>query len=80
LARFQAESIAADIVKQGGPANVHERQAIALIAYLQRVGTDYFRTDVPEPSGESPGEEGTEEMIEATAMEPTIKLTSSSRP
>ncbi len=47
IARKQAELIAADIVKQGGPANVQEKQAIALIAYLQRVGIDYFRTDKP---------------------------------
>jgi cytochrome c oxidase cbb3-type subunit I/II len=76
LARFQAERIAADIVKQGGPANVHEQQAIALIAYLQRIGTDYFRTDVPEPSGESPGEPAGEAVPEATAMESSTKLTS----
>jgi cytochrome c oxidase cbb3-type subunit I/II len=46
-ARKQAERVAADIVKQGGPAGVQEKQAIALIAYLQRMGTDLFRTEVP---------------------------------
>ena len=44
-ARKQAERVAADIVKQGGPAGVQEKQAIALIAYLQRMGTDLFRTE-----------------------------------
>ncbi|MGB7344198.1 MAG: cytochrome-c oxidase, cbb3-type subunit I [Pirellulaceae bacterium] len=48
VARKQAERIAAEIVGQGGPAAMHERQAIALIAYLQRVGTDLFKT--PEPA------------------------------
>ena len=46
-ARKQAERVAADIVKQGGPAGVQEKQAIALIAYLQRMGTDLFRTEAP---------------------------------
>jgi cytochrome c oxidase cbb3-type subunit I/II len=46
-ARKQAERVAADIVKQGGPAGVQEKQAIALIAYLQRMGTDLFRTEEP---------------------------------
>ncbi len=48
LARRQAEEIAAEIVQQGGPAAMHEKQAIALIAYLQRLGTDLFRTEEPE--------------------------------
>ncbi len=29
---------------------MHEKQAIALIAYLQRVGTDLFRTEAPKKS------------------------------
>ncbi len=47
IARAQALRIAADIVAQGGPANKQEMQAIALIAYLQRLGTDLFRTNEP---------------------------------
>jgi len=46
-ARKQAEAVAADVVKQGGPAGMQEKQAIALIAYLQRVGTDLFHTEEP---------------------------------
>ncbi|MCA9158173.1 MAG: cytochrome-c oxidase, cbb3-type subunit II, partial [Planctomycetales bacterium] len=58
LARRQAEEIAADIVKQGGPAGVHEKQAIALIAYVQRLGTDIFRTEsAPDATGASPGDQ-----------------------
>ena len=38
LARRQGEELAAEIVAQGGPAAMHERQAIALIAYLQKLG------------------------------------------
>ncbi|TWT96409.1 cytochrome-c oxidase, cbb3-type subunit I [Neorhodopirellula pilleata] len=42
VAMKQAERIAAEIVEQGGPAKTYEKQAVALIAYLQRVGIDLF--------------------------------------
>jgi cytochrome c oxidase cbb3-type subunit I/II len=51
LAQEQAMQITADIVSQGGPANVMDKQAVALIAYLQRLGTDLNRS--PEPPAES---------------------------
>jgi cytochrome c oxidase cbb3-type subunit I/II len=52
LARRQAEQIAAQIVTQGGPVEyngrlIQDTTAIALIAYLQRVGTDLFKTEEP---------------------------------
>ncbi|MCO8121894.1 cytochrome-c oxidase, cbb3-type subunit I [Stieleria sp. TO1_6] len=50
VAYRQAERIAAEIVSQGGPPLTFEKQAVALIAYLQRVGIDLFRT--PEPAAE----------------------------
>lgn len=59
LARKQALEIAAEIVAQGGPANKQDKQAIALIAYLQRLGTDLFRTE--EPAESAPGQETTGE-------------------
>lgn len=34
----QAESVAADIVKSGGPAAMYDKQGIAVVAYLQRLG------------------------------------------
>ncbi|GIW98216.1 MAG: bifunctional cbb3-type cytochrome C oxidase subunit I/II [Pirellulaceae bacterium] len=34
----QGEEVAADIVRSGGPANMFDRKATALIAYLQRLG------------------------------------------
>lgn len=70
MARRQAEEIAADIVKQGGPAGVHEKQAIALIAYVQRLGVDLTRVDTPEPAAGSPGETPPEEADAAAAEEP----------
>jgi len=52
LARLQAEKVAAQIVLQGGPVEynghmIKDSTAIALIAYLQRVGTDLTRTEEP---------------------------------
>lgn len=66
MARRQAERIAAEIVTQGGPAGVHEKQAIALIAYLQRVGTDYFRTEEP-PATDPAASEEAEATAETTS-------------
>ena len=40
LARTQAQKIAARIVEEVGPAGVEDRKAVALIAYLLRLGTD----------------------------------------
>ncbi len=40
MARDQGMLIAAEIVRQQGPAGLEDKQVIALIAYLQRLGTD----------------------------------------
>jgi cytochrome c oxidase cbb3-type subunit I/II len=40
LGRKQAGEIAAAIAQQGGPAGLEDTQLVALIAYLQRLGTD----------------------------------------
>ena len=40
-AQAQAKLIAEDLVKSGVPAEVEDKELIALIAYLQRMGTDY---------------------------------------
>ncbi|MBI5627663.1 MAG: cytochrome-c oxidase, cbb3-type subunit II, partial [Candidatus Rokubacteria bacterium] len=40
LAREQAGVIARDVVQQGGPAGLGDKQIVALVAYLQRLGTD----------------------------------------
>jgi cytochrome c oxidase cbb3-type subunit I/II len=44
-AHEQARTIAAGIAEQGGPANLEDKEIVALIAYLQRLGTDIHRTD-----------------------------------
>ena len=40
LAREQAQSIAKEIRDQGGPRGLGSKQIVALMAYLQRLGTD----------------------------------------
>jgi cytochrome c oxidase cbb3-type subunit I/II len=40
LAYQQAQQVAAQIVTEGGPAGLEDKEIVALIAYLQRLGTD----------------------------------------
>jgi cytochrome c oxidase cbb3-type subunit I/II len=40
MARVQAEEIAAKVVAESGPAGLADRQVVALVAYLMRIGTD----------------------------------------
>ncbi len=40
MARSQASQISTEIQAQGGPAGLRQKKIIALIAYLQRLGTD----------------------------------------
>ncbi|MFN9433982.1 MAG: cbb3-type cytochrome c oxidase subunit II, partial [Planctomycetota bacterium] len=52
VARLQAEKIAAEIIAQGGSVDYNgqllkDSTAIALIAYLQRLGTDLYKTETP---------------------------------
>ncbi len=47
LAVAQAKQIAQSIVDQKGPAGLEDKQVVALIAYLQRLGTDIYKTATP---------------------------------
>lgn len=49
-AREQARAVAAQIVSQQGPSGLQDKQVVALVAYLQRLGTDLFATPVS-PAG-----------------------------
>ncbi|MBX3403393.1 MAG: cytochrome-c oxidase, cbb3-type subunit I [Phycisphaeraceae bacterium] len=40
MAREQSESIAAEVATQGGPTGLEDTKMTALVAYLQRLGTD----------------------------------------
>ena len=51
LARTQAKAIADDIAKSDGPADLDDKQIVALVAYLQRLGTDISR---PPPGDTAP--------------------------
>jgi cytochrome c oxidase cbb3-type subunit I/II len=48
LARAQAALIAGEIVEQDGPTGLEDKEVVALIAYLQRLGTDIFKVPAPE--------------------------------
>jgi cytochrome c oxidase cbb3-type subunit I/II len=60
MAHKQADAVAAEILAQGGKVDfegklIKDSTAIALIAYLQRVGKDLFRVDTPAaPVAETP--------------------------
>jgi cytochrome c oxidase cbb3-type subunit I/II len=54
VARDQARAIGAEIVEQGGPEGLESKRIVALIAYLQRLGTDIFKP----PPGEAEIAEG----------------------
>ena len=43
MARAQAHEVAARIVAQGGPTGLEDKEIVALVAYLQRLGTDLTR-------------------------------------
>ncbi|MEP0845750.1 MAG: cytochrome-c oxidase, cbb3-type subunit I [Phycisphaerae bacterium] len=47
LARQQAAEIGKQIVEQGGQPGYEDKEVVALIAYLQRMGTDLFKTPPP---------------------------------
>jgi len=72
MAREQAAAIAKSIVEQGGNTGFETKQVVALIAYLQRLGTDLFATPEVAPTEQQP------ESAPAEAEEP-VALESSSR-
>ena len=51
LAAKQGQQIAGEIAQQGGPAGLEETKVVALIAYLQRLGTDIKRTTATAAAG-----------------------------
>jgi cytochrome c oxidase cbb3-type subunit I/II len=40
LAQTQAREIAVDVAANGGPAGLESKEIVALVAYLQRLGSD----------------------------------------
>jgi cytochrome c oxidase cbb3-type subunit I/II len=79
MARKQAEEVAAEIVKQGGPVKrgdtlVMNTQAVALIAYLQRLGVDLNRPAEPDPDAAPEATPATEAVM-APQAEPAPQVT-----
>jgi cytochrome c oxidase cbb3-type subunit I/II len=65
----QAQAIAAEIVVEGGPEGLGDKQIVALIAYLQRLGTDISKPEpiaIEEETGPSEAAHETE-VVEAAA-------------
>jgi cytochrome c oxidase cbb3-type subunit I/II len=54
MAREQARSVAASILSQGGPKGLEDKEIVALVAYLQRLGTD-IRSTSPAVAHTAPG-------------------------
>ena len=52
MARAQAKQIAADLEAQGAPKGLDDKEMVALIAYIQRLGTD-IKTPVAQPAAVS---------------------------
>ena len=46
-AQRQADAIAADVAAQGGPGDLSRKEIVALVAYLQRMGTDVKTAQTP---------------------------------
>ncbi|MEM8670625.1 MAG: cytochrome-c oxidase, cbb3-type subunit I [Planctomycetota bacterium] len=72
MAMKQAEEVAADIVSQGGPIQrgdvmTLDSKAVALIAYIQRLGTDIFAPPDPTPEESEAAEEESEAAEESVA-------------
>jgi cytochrome c oxidase cbb3-type subunit I/II len=54
MAREQAKQISDELVKQGGYTGMDDKKIVALVAYLQRLGTDISK---PAPAVEMPSDE-----------------------
>jgi cytochrome c oxidase cbb3-type subunit I/II len=68
-AREQAAAIANEIVVQGGPEGLADKQIVALIAYLQRMGTDIMKPEEVAVEEETGTAETVAEAEEASASE-----------
>ncbi len=55
MARKQAAELADEVVAQGGPSGLGSKKIIALVAYLQRLGTDIKKVPAPAPGATPAG-------------------------
>ena len=49
MATSQAQAIADEVKAQGGPADLHDKEIVALVAYLQRLGQDIKKLPKSDP-------------------------------
>jgi cbb3-type cytochrome c oxidase subunit II len=56
LAQTQANEIAAQIVEQGGPDRLADKEIVALVAFLQRLGTDARRVADAQAAAAAPAQ------------------------
>ncbi len=70
MARQQAKSISTDLVKQGGYSGMDDKKVIALVAYLQRIGTDI---SAPAPAAATPSP-APDAAPKASAASPTAPI------
>ncbi len=56
MARAQAQQLAAELVAQGGYTGLEDKQIIAVVAYLQRLGTDINKPASASGDGAASGE------------------------
>jgi len=68
LARTQANALAASIAQQGGPRDLADKKIIALVAYLQRLGTDIRASSAPAVPAAIPLAENAEKAAPAAEV------------
>jgi cytochrome c oxidase cbb3-type subunit I/II len=57
MAREQAQRIAGELLIQGGYPDMEDKKVIALVAYLQRLGTDLFAAPPADDSADDSAQE-----------------------
>jgi cytochrome c oxidase cbb3-type subunit I/II len=76
MARAQAASIGADIVSSQGPKGLEDKKVVALIAYLQRLGTDISKpAPVVVPATADPGGTAPPTTTPAPSITPPMPTT-----
>ena len=58
MAREQAKTLADGIVAQGGPAGLEDKEIVAMVAYLQRLGHDIKTTSAVTSASLAPAPTG----------------------
>ncbi|WP_199193342.1 cytochrome-c oxidase, cbb3-type subunit I [Blastopirellula marina] len=66
IAEAQAKQIAKDIADQNGPEGLENKKVVALIAYIQRLGVDLFKTPPTSAEDEAPTAANPDEVARTT--------------